>query len=148
MIDASTLKQLDLDGFQVVNSSLFCSMSSPTMSIWNDSISFSQATYIALNNCEAISIMVNHKTRAILIGTVQSSSPNAVAWKKGKEVVKYSKISCATFTRQLFEEWGLDSEARYKAIGRMVQAEKKVMILFEFANAEKWYGDKVVRNNE
>ena len=148
MIDASTLKQLDLDGFQVVNSSLFCSMSSPTMSIWNDSISFSQATYIALNNCEAISIMVNHKIRSILIGTVQSSSPNAVAWKKGKEVVKYSKISCATFTRQLFEEWGLDSEARYKAIGRMVQAEKKVMILFEFANAEKWYGDKVVRNNE
>ena len=148
MIDASTLKQLDLDGFQVVNSSLFCSMSSPTMSIWNDSISFSQATYIALNNCEAISIMVNHKTRSILIGTVQSSSPNAVAWKKGKEVVKYSKISCATFTRQLFEEWGLDSEARYKAIGRMVQAEKKVMILVEFANAEKWYGDKVVRNNE
>lgn len=148
MIDASTLKQMDLDGFQVVNSSLFCSMSSPTMSIWNDSISFSQATYIALNNCEAISIMVNHKNRSILIGTVQSSSPNAVAWKKGKEVVKYSKISCATFTRQLFEEWGLDSEARYKAIGRMVQAEKKVMILFEFANAEKWYGDKVVRNNE
>ena len=148
MIDASTLKQLDLDGFQVVNSSLFCSMSSPTMSIWNDSISFSQATYIALNTCEAISIMVNHKNRSILIGTVQSSSPNAVAWKKGKEVVKYSKISCATFTRQLFEEWGLDSEARYKAIGRMVQAEKKVMVLFEFANAEKWYGDKVVRNNE
>lgn len=148
MIDASTLKQMDLDGFQVVNSSLFCSMSSPTMSIWNDSISFSQATYIALNNCEAISIMINHKNRSILIGTVQSSSPNAVAWKKGKEVVKYSKISCATFTRQLFEEWGLDSEARYKAIGRMVQAEKKVMILFEFANAEKWYGDKVVRNNE
>lgn len=147
MIDASTLKQLDLDGFQVVNSSLFCSMSAPSMSLWNDSISFSQAAYSALNNCEAISIMVNHKDRSVLIGTVQSTSANAVAWKKGKEVVKYSKISCATFTRQIYEEWGLDVNARYKAIGRMVQADKKVMILFEFANAEKWYGDKVVRNN-
>lgn len=145
MIDATSLKQVNLDGFQIVNSSLFSTLSSPSMTIWIDSVSFNQAAYQALNNCEAISIMVNNKSRSILIGTVLSSSPNAVMWKKSKDFVKYSKISCATFTHQLFEEWQLDSRVRYKAVGRMVQADKKVMILFEFSMAEKWCGDKVVR---
>lgn len=141
-MDAINLKEVSLNGFQVVNSSLFISMSAPYMTIWSDSISFSQASYAALNNCEAIAIRVNNAERAILIETVPSNSPNAIAWKKGKDTVKYTKISCTTFARQLFDDWGLDVQAKYRAIGRMVQADKKVMVLFEFANAEKWYGDK------
>ncbi len=142
-MDVSSLKQVDLDGFQLVNSSFFTSLTAPAMSIWNDSISFSQATYLALNNCEAIAIRKNNERHMILIETVQSTNSNAVMWKKGKEVVKYSKISCSTFTRQIYEDWGLDERARYKAVGRMVQADKKVMILFDFTSAEKWLGDKI-----
>lgn len=74
-----------------------------------------------------------------------SGSANAVRWKKGDKVVKYSKISCSTFTRQIYEDWGLDQNARYKAYGRIVQIDKKVMVLFEFETAEKWLGDKVVK---
>lgn len=143
MIEAASLKQVSLDGFQVVNSTFFSSMSPPAMTIWIDSVSFSQTAYQSLNNCEAINIMVNKESRLILIGPVSSSTTNAVIWKKGKDVVKYSKISCSTFTKQLFEDWKLDEKARYKAIGRLVQVDKKVMLLFEFTNAEKWCGDKV-----
>ncbi|MCM1440468.1 MAG: hypothetical protein NC131_14910 [Roseburia sp.] len=144
-MDISSLKQITLDGFQVVNSSLFSSMSSPTMTIWPDSVSFSQAAFAALNNCEAVSVMVNNKAKSIIISTVPSNSTNAVLWRKSKGATGYRKLSCSTFARQLFEEWGLDSKARYRTIGRMVQVDKKVMLLFEFENAEKWLGDKAVK---
>ena len=66
-------------------------------------------------------------------------------WMKGDKAAKYCKISCSTFTRQLYDEWGWDKEARYKAYGRIVQVDKKIMILFEFDTAEKYIGDKVVK---
>lgn len=144
-METSALKQINLDGFQVVNSSLFSSLNAPSMTIWPDSVSFSQAAYTALNNCEAISIMINNEAKSILISTVPSNSTNAVLWRKSKNVTKYCKLSCSTFARQLFEEWNLDEKARYKTIGRLVQVDKKVMILFEFENAEKWLGDKAVK---
>lgn len=144
-METSALKQINLDGFQLVNSSLFSSLNAPSMTIWPDSVSFSQAAYAALNNCEAISIMINNVAKSILISTVPSNSANAVLWRKSKSVAKYCKLSCATFARQLFEDWKLDEKARYRTIGRMVQVDKKVMVLFEFENAEKWLGDKAVK---
>lgn len=144
-MDISMLKQVSLDGFQVVNSTLFCSLNSPSMSIWVDSISFSQASYAALNNCEAISIMLNNSTKEILITTVSSNAQNAVNWKKGKEVVKYCKINCASFTKPIFEDWGYEEKAKYKAIGRLVQVNGKIGIIYDFTNAEKSYGEKAVK---
>lgn len=139
------LKQMTLDGFQVVNSSLFSTLGSPAMSVWYDSVSFSQMAYQALGNCDCVTIRVNNQMKAVLVEPASSGSNTAVRWKKGEKVVKYSKISCSTFTRQIYDDWGLDPKARYKSYGRIVQIDKKVMILFEFATAEKWYGDKVAK---
>ena len=80
-----------------------------------------------------------------MISAAASNSVNAINWKKSKNVSKYCKLSCATFCKQLFEEWNLDTTARYKAMGRMVQVDKRVMMLFEFGNAEKWKGEKTVK---
>lgn len=98
-----------------------------------------------LNNCEAISIMLNKDKKQILISPSPTANANSVAWRKGKNVTKYCKISCTTFARKLFDDWGLDDTYRYRTIGRMVQSDKKVMILFDFAQAEKWKGDKAVK---
>ena len=139
------MTEIDLEGCQVVNSQYFSTMNEPQMTIWCDSVSFSQAAYTQLNNCEAISIMLNKDKKQILISPIQSSNGNAIVWRKGKNVTKYCKISCTTFARKLFDDWGLDDTYRYRTIGRMVQSDKKVMVLFDFSQAEKWKGDKAVK---
>lgn len=141
----SLMTEIDLEGFQVVNSQYFSTMNAPQMTIWCDSVSFSQAAYSMLNNCEAISIMLNKDKKQILISPSPTANANSVAWRKGKNVTKYCKISCTTFAQKLFDDWGLDDTYRYRTIGRMVQSDKKVMILFDFAQAEKWKGDKAVK---
>ena len=45
MID-TLMSELNLDGFQLVSGNLFSTLSAPTMTIWPDSISFSQTAYI------------------------------------------------------------------------------------------------------
>ena len=141
----SLMTEIDLEGFQVVNSQYFSTISAPQMTIWCDSVSFSQASYAALNNCEAISIMLNKDKKCILISPVQTSNPNAIVWRKGKSVTKYCKISCTTFARKLFDDWGLNDDYRYRTIGRLVQSDRKVMVLFDFTQSEKWKGDKAVK---
>ena len=39
---------------------------------------------------------------------------------------------------QLYEVWGLDSAFIYVAAGKIVTADKKVLLLFDFSNAESW----------
>lgn len=141
----SLMTEIDLEGFQVVNSQYFSTTNAPQMTIWSDSVAFSQAAYSLLNNCEAISIMLNKDKKQVLISPIQSSNGNAIVWRKSKNVTKYCKISCATFARKLFDDWGLDDNFRYRTMGRMVQSDKKVMILFDFNQAEKWKGDKAVK---
>ncbi len=134
MLD-TLMSELNLDGFQIVSGNLFSTLSAPTMTIWPDSISFSQTAYSTLNNCDAITLMLNKNKKSIAVSSVQTSHPNAIIWKKGRDTVKYSKISCTTFARKLYDEWGYDPKYRYKALGRLVTAEKRVMLLFEFSSA-------------
>jgi len=65
------MTEIDLEGFQVVNSQYFSTMNAPQMTIWCDSVSFSQAAYTQLNNCEAISIMLNKDKKQILISPME-----------------------------------------------------------------------------
>lgn len=48
------------------------------------------------------------------------------------------KLDCIRFTSQLYAKWGWDSESVYRAKGRIVTAEKKIMLLFDFTDAESW----------
>lgn len=94
---------------------------------------------------KAYDAKVGYANEDVVCYWVQSSNGNAIVWRKGKNVTKYCKISCTTFARKLFDDWGLDDTYRYRTIGRMVQSDKKVMVLFDFSQAEKWKGDKAVK---
>lgn len=139
------MAEVDLKGFQVVNSQYFSSMTAPAMTIWPNSISFSVATFTALNNCDAISLMLSSNGKEILITATSSHDPKAIEWRKNSSAQKYCKLSCATFARKLFEDWKLDDKCRYRALGRLVQADKKLMILFDFTQCEIWREGKAVK---
>lgn len=139
------MSEIDIKGFQVVNSQYFSSMTAPSMTVWADSISFSVSTFTALNSCDAISLLLSKDSKAILITPTSSHDLNAIEWRKNSSAQKYCKLSCATFARKLFEDWKLDERCRYKALGRMVQVDKKIAILFDFGQCEIWRDGKAVK---
>ena len=57
------MQEISLEGFQVVNASMFRRVSrpsAPTATIWPDSICFSKTALTLLNNCERIRIEVGY----------------------------------------------------------------------------------------
>ena len=42
------------------------------------------------------------------------------------------------FAAQLYDIWKLDSQMAYKATGKPVSADGKIMLLFDFSNPDCW----------
>lgn len=136
---------VSLDGFQIVNSLYFSRVLEPTMTLFKTAISFSCSALNALQGCDAVHIMVNEKTRCIIARPCSTKDPNAVSWSKNVKKNTGNRIECTAFARQIYEGWGLNPDVRYKASGKLVQADKKVMLLFDFNHCEAWHGNKVVK---
>ena len=141
------IKTVSLDGFQVVQRKYFSRQIEPAMTIWNTAVAFNTASHDALNNCETIEIYVNEKTKCVAIMPVPSKDKEAVQWTRGSKKTKYNRIECTMFARQLFKSWKLDPEYHYRTSGKLVQCDKKLMILFDFTQHEVWSGSRLVKEN-
>lgn len=135
------IQVISKEGFQVVSGELFrraCRMGLPTATLWPDSISFSKAAVQALNTCERVRIEVNSANRCILVVPVTEKDRDNIRWlKTGKEPAA-KKIECTAFTSPLYDSWGWKKDLAYRVPGRIVTAEKKVMLLFDFSMPESW----------
>lgn len=138
---------ISLDGFQVVRSQYFSRLIEPAMTLWLTGIAFNVAAYSALNNCETVQILVNNKDKSILIKPVSSRDDDAVNWIKTPQKPASKKIESSIFGKQIYKSWGLDEKRRYRANGRLVQCDKKLMLLFCFSSCEAWEGTKMVKEN-
>ena len=143
-----SISEISLDGYQVVRGAYFSRVIEPSCSLWYSSIAFSTAAFDALNNCESVSILVNGNTRSLIVKPVSSKDRDAITWLRTKEKAKYKKIECSKFTHQVFDMWGWDTELHYRTNGRLVKADKKIMLLFDFAKPEMWRGLKLVNEFE
>ena len=141
------IKTVSLDRFQVVQRKYFSRLTEPMMTIWESAVAFNTASHDALNNCECIEIYVNEKAKSIAIMPVPSKDKEAVQWIRGSKKYKYNRIECTMFARQIFKSWGLDPQYHYRTPGKLVQCDKKLMILFDFSHYEVWSGSKMVKEN-
>lgn len=141
------IQEISTDGFQVVSGEMFRNVSRlniPSITLWNNSISFNKAAIVALNNCERIRIEVNPKTRCFLLIPVTAKDKDNVKWMKTGRTAQSKRIECKAFTSQLFKNWKWNPDYVYRAAGRIVTAETKVMLLFDFSEPESWkYNEKV-----
>ena len=48
------------------------------------------------------------------------------------------RIECVRFTSRLYEMWEWDPGLVYRASGRIVTVDNKVMLLFDFNTPEQW----------
>ncbi len=135
------IREISMDGFQIVSGDMFRALTRvnlPAITLWYNSISFSKAAVVALNNCERVRIEVNPKTRCILLIPVTAKDKDAVRWAKTGQEITPRKIDCVAFTSQLYESWGWEKDRVYRATGRIVSADKKVMLFFDFNEPENW----------
>lgn len=143
------MPDISLEGFQVVRGQYFARPVTPTMTIWETGISFNSEAFASLVNCEAIQILINDQKRCIIIKPTSSKETDAVAWRRGKDSTpKYSKFECGGFAGSLMQRWGWDKNIRYRSYGHLVQCDKKVMLLYDFTDPERWQGKSLVKDDE
>ena len=135
------VNEISMDGFKVVSSDYFyipSRMQAPTITIWDGIIGFSKQDLIMLNSCENILLHVNLEERKILIVPTTSKDKDAIKWLKRTNPLEAKKPACPRLTAKLFDAWKWDKDYNYRAVGKLVTAGNKVMLLFDFSNPEKW----------
>lgn len=141
----SIIKEISLDGFQVVSGQMFCHMprmSVPTLTITPKNLSFNKASVEALNCCEHIRIEVNDKKRGILIVPVTVKDRDGIRWLKNGKTIQGKSVECTRFVNYLYGMWGWESDSRFRSTGKLVSSDGKVMLLFDFSQPETWQGRK------
>ena len=135
------IPEINIDGFKVVSGDMFAHLprkGEPTCSLWNTSISFSMMALQLLNCCERVRIEVNPKTKGLLVLPVTIQDKDGIRWVQGGDKITPRKIYCRPFSSQLFETWKFSPQQVYRATGKLVSSDKKVMLLFDFNKPESW----------
>ena len=143
----ATVEEISMEGFQVVSSDFFDHYHQrtdiPTLTLWNEQIAFSKAAVKALNNCERVRMEVNPQTRGILLIPVSTKDKDGIKWMLTGKEPHGRKIECRGFTEKLYETWSWETDHVYRANGRIVVADQKVMLFFDFSAPICWpYGTK------
>jgi len=81
---------------------------------------------------------VNPVRKGLLVVPVTVKDRDCVRWIKSIKNPTIRKMECCQFARQLYETWGFNPELNYRAIGKLVAADNKVMLLFDFSDPESW----------
>ncbi len=135
------IPEFSREGFQVVSGEMFrrsFRLNDPTVTMWPNSISFSKAAVVALNSCERVRIEVNTQKHMLLVAPITEKDKDNVRWMKNGKEPAARKIECLAFTSQLYEAWNWKKDYAYRATGKIVSVEKKVMLLFDFSTSESW----------
>ena len=141
MSQITSLEELSLDGFQIVKADMFIHSprkGEPTCSIWPSKLSFSKLVLTSLNSCEYVRIEVNPKKRTLVVIPVTSNDNNSIRWIKGQKDFTVRNMESKRVGTEIYKSWSLDPNYNYRAIGRLVTCNRKVMMLFDFNNAEIW----------
>ena len=134
--DDFAIGDVNLDGFQVVKGNYFNKQIEPYMSFRETSVAFNVSSYKALNCVATVQIMVNKTNRKILIRPISSDDVDSITWIRNLDSLSSKPIECAAFTRPLYEMWKWKPKTRYRAYGKLVQCDKKLMLMFDFSSPE------------
>ena len=135
------LNEISMEGFQVVSSDFFCTVSrvsAPTITVWDGSIGFSKQDLLLLNSCENVLMQINAENKKILVVPTSSKDKDAIKWVKKTNPLEAKKFSCPKLTDNLYDAWNWDKDYIYRATGRLVTVQNKVMLYFDFSEPEKW----------
>ena len=122
----SEIRSISLDGFQLVNCKYFSRSSEPIMTLFSSAVSFNAASKEALNCCESVEILINEKSKSIIVRpAVNSKHSEAIKWKKPSGKAQYSRIECSMFSRKYIVHGGLIRNIAIKLWENLCSATKR-----------------------
>ena len=131
-----SLDEVSMEGFSIVNGEYFKKPIEPILTIRDHCLTFNGAAYKALNLVNSIQIFVHKTNRRILVTPASSDDQNSLIWLKNPTDLSSHSLECTSFARQLFQTYGWIQQNAYRSSGRLVTANNKVMLLFDFSNPE------------
>ena len=137
------IEEISLEGFQVVSSDYFSNRNiydTPTCTIWPSGIAFNKIALTALNNCERVRMEINPARKCILVTPVTAKDKDAILWRKNIKEFAPKRMESVKFSSAIYEVWQWEKENTYRAKGRIVSADSKIMLLFDFSHPETWRG--------
>lgn len=145
------IQEISLDGFKVVSGDMFRAQPAhdkPSCTLWNDSISFSKSSIMALNCCERIHLEINPDKKCMLVVPVTAKDKDNLKWIKSEKGPQAKKITCRALMEMLYEKWGWELNHVYRTVGRLVTVENRVMLLYDFNGCENWVYKPRSKENE
>ena len=91
-----------------------------------------------LNSCDSVRVSVNAESKKILITPSASKDKDAIRWIRKTNPLEARRMACTKLTDKLYEAWEWDKDFIYRARGKLVTVNNKVMLLFDFNDLEKW----------
>ena len=79
---------------------------------------------------------------------VSSQDRDSIRWTKGEREKFIRNMESKAFGEQLYRLWDLEPEYNYRAVGRLVSVNQKVMLLFDFNQPEWWRSQKIEGQHE
>ncbi|WP_166554257.1 MULTISPECIES: hypothetical protein [unclassified Neglectibacter] len=138
---STEVEAISMDGFQVVSGEYFSHFNrsvTPSCTIWNGGITFNKASLTALNNCERIRVEINARKMCLLAVPVTAKDRDAIVWRKNVKEYVPRRMESIRFSSRIYEMWGWDPDFTYRAPGRLVTVDSKVMLLYDFSSPEQW----------
>lgn len=135
------VEPISIEGFQVVSGELFSHINryvSPSCKIWSSGITFNRLALAALNCCERVRFEVHPQKKSLLVVPVTAKDKDNIIWRKNIKEYAPRRMESVRFSSQLYEIWGWDPGCVYRATGRVVTVDNKVMLLFDFNAPEQW----------
>lgn len=138
---SSEIEEISMDGFQVVSGEYFARRAAyyaPSCTIWSGGITFNKAALTALNNCERVRMEIHPQKKGVLLVPVTVKDKDGIPWRKNIKDYAPRRMECSRFSSTLYETWGWDTGCIYRAEGRVVTVDSKIMLLFDFGSPEQW----------
>ena len=132
------IPEVKKEGFLVVSRDLYSENQKQPIAckITDKNITFTKSSIVALVNCEKVLIEINVDTKQIIVAPAAQGDKDSVRWIKSPKDVTPRIIECSRFTNQVYDIWKWDKEKSYKGKGKVVSVDKKIMILYDFKDAE------------
>ncbi len=144
--------EINLEGFQVVSRDMFVpaanKFNEPHVTLWYDSMTFNKAAVSAMNFCERILIQVNPQSHILLISPVSYNDKDSICWISKNHKDQAKKFFCSAFTTKLYELFSWNKGFVYKALGRTVISNGKVMLMFDLSNPMTWSAKKETNDEQ
>lgn len=126
-----------LDGYRVVRSHFFSTMSKPTLNISQGKVRFNAVCMKKFENVEYVELLLNSVEKCIAVRPCSKDNPNAIRWGKlSGSRWKISSKSCSGFANPLYSIMDWEANCGYKLCGQYISDGDDQMLIFDLMDPE------------